>query len=174
MLKTLRTLNETQSSRKPLIKEQDSRFQNNTQSSENSIDPNGPEDQSQQNLKNDINVINNVEVKLNSPDQADMTLDDNQKTAISHIIDSFRQQVSQIVSFKPGITMTPNQIRLDGSLTDNDINFVLIAGQEGGLYINAEMLNIEQPTMDVLTKLFRFQASFKDAMEPLITQRTTN
>ena len=151
MLQTLRGLNETTAS-KNIIREQ-------YNGGENTTDINGPEDQASQNMKNDINVINNVEVKLHSFDQMDMTLDETQKTTISHIIDSFRQQVSQIVNFKPGITMTPNQIRLDGTLTDNDINFVMIAGKQGGLYINADMLNVEQPTMDVLTKLFTFQFS---------------
>ena len=103
-----------------------------------------------------------------------MKITDQQKTAISNIIDSFRSQVSQIVEFEPGMNMNENQIRLDGSLTDNDIDFVFIAGQDAGLYINADMLKIEEEVTVLLGKLSKFEQTYKDAMEPLITQRQTN
>lgn len=157
MLKTMRTLNESLTSKKSLKEEVED---NNSLGNENN--------------KNDITVINDVEVKMMSSDVLDMKLIESQKTAISGLIDTFRQQVSQIVDFDPGMTMTPEQIRLDGTLTDEDVSFVLIAGREGGLYINADMLKIEQEIMDVLSKLAKFEETYKTAMEPLITQRTNN
>ena len=131
-------------------------------------------DKAEDNLKNDIIVINDVEVKLNSPDEADMTLQDSQKTAISQLIDNFKQQVSQIADFNPGITMTQDQVRLDGSLTDQDISFVFIAGNDAGVYINADMLKLEQEVANELEKLAKFQETFETAMNPLIQERKTN
>ena len=127
-----------------------------------------------ENLKNDIIVVNDVEIKLNSPDEADMTLQDSQKTAISQLIDNFKQQVSQIADFNPGITMTPDQVRLDGTLTDQDISFVFIAGKDAGAYINADMLKLEQEIANELEKLAKFQETFETAMNPLIQERKTN
>jgi hypothetical protein len=154
MLNKLRTLNESKKSFK--INEQ---FE--TQSSEE------PQN-------NDIMVINDVDVKLLSSDQMDMKLSDEQKNMLSSVIDSFRDQVSQISEFEPGLTLSEKQIRLDGSIPDEDINFVLIAGEESGLYINADMLKLEQETINVLTKLFRFEQPFKDAVEPILRQRFNN
>ena len=154
MLNTLRKLNESISTSK-ILREQEEP----TQSS---------------NLQNDILVINDVEVKLMSSDTIDMKLMDDQKNSISNIIDGFRQQVSQIVEFEPGITISPNQIRMDGVLTDEDVSFVFIAGEEGGLYLNADMLKVEQDVMTILDKLSKFEPTFKSAMEPLITQRNNN
>jgi hypothetical protein len=131
-------------------------------------------DNAEDNLKNDIIVINDVEVKLNSPDEADMTLQDSQKTAISQLIDNFKQQVSQITDFNPGITMTQDQVRLDGTLTDQDISFVFIAGKDAGVYINADMLKLEQEVANELEKLAKFQETFETAMNPLIQERKTN
>ena len=165
MLKTIRNLQESLSSKK-ILKEQEE-YQQQTSDQENTSTPN-------ENTNNDITVVNNVEIKLMSNDQNDMTLMDDQKNSISQLIDSFREQVSQIVEFDPGMTFSPTQIRLDGTLTDNDVSFVLIAGQEGGLYINADMLKLEQETMIVLGKLVRFDSVFKTSMDPLITQRNNN
>lgn len=125
-------------------------------------------------VQDDITVINDVDVKLLSTDQMDMELLDDQKTSISTIIDSFRDQVSQIANFEPGFTLTQTQIRLDGSLPDEDINFVLIAGEESGLYINADMLKLEENTLMVLQRLQKFEMSFKDGLDPIIRQRQNN
>jgi hypothetical protein len=131
-------------------------------------------DKAEENVKNDIIVINDVEVKLNSSDEADLTLQDTEKTSISQLIDNFKQQVSQIADFNPGITMTRDQIRFDGTLTNEDISFVFIAGKESGVYINADMLKLEQEVANELEKLAKFQETFETTMNPLIQERKTN
>ena len=130
--------------------------------------------QNQEPQEKDFTVINDVEVKLISNDAADMNLLDDQKTAISTLIDNFRQQVDQIAEFKPGMSINPDQVRLDGTLTNEDISFVFIAGKESGVYINADMLKLEQNTATALEKLVKFQSTFETSMEPLITQRDNN
>jgi hypothetical protein len=119
-------------------------------------------------------VINDVEVKMLSSDEADMELSDEQKETISGLIDNFKQQVSQIVEFQPGMTINPNQIRLDGKLTDEDINFVLIAGEDSGTFINAEMLKLESNVGLMLEKLVKFEETYKTALEPIIQSRNNN
>lgn len=162
MLKTIRTLTESKVSSKT-INEQQTEFQ--TPQVNNTND---------ENQKNDIDVINDVDVKLLSTDQNDLKLTDQQKTAISELIDGFKQQVSQIAEFEPGITLTQDQIRLDGYLPDEDINFVFIAGKESGVYINADMLKLEQDVATSLEKLAKFEITYKTAMEPLIQERSNN
>jgi hypothetical protein len=66
------------------------------------------------------------------------------------------------------------QIRLDGSIPNVDINFVLIAGNESGFYVNADMLKIESETMLSIDKLSKFQLVFEDTMNPIIRQRNNN
>ena len=162
MLKTIRTLTESKVSSKT-INEQQTEFQ--TPQVNNTND---------ENQKNDVDVINDVDVKLLSTDQNDLKLTDQQKTAISELIDGFKQQVSQIAEFEPGITLTQDQIRLDGYLPDEDINFVFIAGKESGVYINADMLKLEQDVATSLEKLAKFEITYKTAMEPLIQERSNN
>ena len=160
MLKTIMTITESKASNRTLNE---------------AVGFQSPEvDKSDENLKNDVMVVNDVEIKMNSSDEADLTLQDSEKTAISQLIDNFKQQVSQIADFTPGITIAPDQIRLDGSLTDQDISFVFIAGKESGAYINADMLKLEQDVANELEKLAKFQETFETAMNPLIQERKTN
>jgi hypothetical protein len=160
MLKTMRTLTESKTSTRTI--NEVAEFESPAV------------DQADENLKNDIIVVNDVEVKMNSSDDEDLKLQDSEKTAISQLIDNFKQQVSQIADFHPGISMTPDQIRLDGTLTDQDISFVFIAGKDSGAYINADMLKLEQEIANELEKLAKFQETFETAMNPLIQERNTN
>lgn len=125
-------------------------------------------------VNNEIDVINDVDIKMLSSDKMDMKLTDEHKTAISGLIDSFRQQVSEIANMEPGITINTNQIRLDGSISNFDISFVLIAGEESGFYINADMLKIEDDTLTSIGKLSKFQLVFEDTMNPIIRERSNN
>ena len=169
MLDTLRKLNESKSSFKTINEaSQEQRISNDTPMSK------PLENRSYDDVEDDVTVINDVEVNILSSDSDDMKIDEEQKTAISQMIDNFKQQVSQIVDFDPGMTINENQIRLDGTITDEDISFVFIAGQEGGLYINSDMLKMENEVMVMLDKLLKFEETFKTAMEPLISQRNNN
>lgn len=154
MLNTIRNLNINKISYKTLKEQED-----NTQTKQQ---------------KSDIEVVNDVEVNINTTDMSDLSLEQEDKDTISQMIDNFKLQVSQIVDFDPGITINENQIRLDGNLTDEDISFVFIAGQENGLYINSDMLKLESSTLEVLDKLIKFEEIYKTAMEALIDKRNTN
>lgn len=167
MLNKLRSLNETAYTNKSTINEDEDGQQtmDNTQSD----DFNAEKKQ-----YDNVEVVNDVDVKLLSTDQEDIELKEEEKTAISQMVDSFRQQVSQISNLKPGITITENELRLDGEITDLEINFVMIAGEGSGLYINGDMLLLDDETMGMLEKLRKFEPTFTSAMEPLIRDRMSS
>ena len=162
MLNVMRNLNESKFNIKPMINEDVETI--NTQPSV---------DSSKKEFDN-IEVINDVEVKMISTDQEDIVLKDDEKNGISNLIDSFRQQVSELSELDPGISFNESQIRLDGSISDLDINFVYIVGDDSGLYINSDMLNIEEETMEMLDKLFKFYPIYTTTLEPLLRVRRTN
>jgi hypothetical protein len=153
MLNTLRKLNESIKN-SDILKEQESE---NTVSTDDNVDN-----------------INDVDVKLISSDKSDLELTDDQKNTISGLIDSFREQVSQIANLEPGLTFNMNQVRLDGTISDVDLSFVLIAGDDSGLFINADMLKVEDEVLSTIDKLSKFQLIFEDAMNPIIRQRNSN
>jgi len=161
MLNTLRTLNESKNINKNVLKE-------DTESDVNPLTDSSKEQY------DDVDVINDVEIRLLSTDSEDIKLKDEERNVISQLIDNFRQQISQLSELDPGITIDENQIRLDGNMMETEISFTFIAGEESGLYINSDMLNIEQETLDMLGKLLKFKPTFITAMEPLLRTRRTS
>ena len=104
MLNTLRKLNESSFQKKPLVEQVGTTAPSQEQRNTNDVsDFTNENPKAEMKINNDITVINNVDVKLLSTDKMDMTLTDEQKTAVSGIIDNFKSQVSQIVTFEPGI-----------------------------------------------------------------------
>ena len=147
MLNTMRNLNETVES-KNILKE---------------------EDESVNNL-----VLNdNVEVKIHSVDKADLELSPEEKNALNQLIQNFKTQVSELASFEEGFNIYPDTIRLDGSI-ESDIDFVLIAGKDRGLYLNTNMLKVEDDTIETLNKLNKFQHAFEDVVNEMMDTRKTN
>ena len=126
------------------------------------------------NMQDNVDVINDVDIKMLSSDNSDMKLTDNQKNTLSGLVDSFREQVSQLANLEPGFTINMNQIRLDGSIPDIDLNFVLISGDESGFYLNADMLKVEDETLLTIQKLIKFHLTFEDAVNPIIRERNNN
>jgi hypothetical protein len=160
MLNKLRKLNES------YVHNKTKQLREDIQSSDNPSVDSGQKD--------NILVINDVDVKLISNDESDMDLTEEQKKTISELIDNFKQQVSQIVEFDPGLTINEDQVRLDGKLTDEDVSFVFIAGKDSGTYINSEMMKLENKIAQVLEKLVKFEETFKTSLEPIIDQRKNN
>jgi len=165
MLNTLRKLNESHQSKKANKLLEDTEF---------GVDMDSNKETGDSGQKDNITAINDVDVKMISNDEADMDLTDEQKKSISDLLDNFKQQVSQIVDFEPGLTINQDQVRLDGKLSDEDISFVFIAGKDSGVYVNAEMMKLENEVGQVLDKLVKFEETFKTTFESIIDSRKNN
>jgi hypothetical protein len=171
MLNKIRTLNESKiENPKKVITEDLESGDDPQEPVTNDENPNAEKQQ-----YDNVEVVNDVEVKLLSTDQEETKLKEEEKNGISQLVDSFRQQVSQLADLDPGFTISEQQIRLDGNMTDEtEIGFVFIAGEESGLYVNGDMLSIDEKTIEMLGKLLKFQPTFVTAMEPLIRDRRTS
>jgi hypothetical protein len=161
MLNTMRNLKESKTNLKTNIL-----LEQGSKNSDNEIDP-----ESNTEKFDNIEIINKVEIKIMSTDKNEVKIQEDEKKSISDMIDTFRTQVYQLVDLNPGLTIDSNQIRLDGSIEDLDLNFVYIVGDDSGLYINSEMLQIEDETIKMLEKLFDFVETFNLTIEPILSRR---
>ena len=64
-------------------------------------------------------------------------------------------------------------MRLDGSI-DGDLGFVFIAGKDRGLYLNLNMLKVDDEVAETINKLNKFQHSFEDVVNGIMNTRKTN
>ena len=150
MLNTLRSLNESVSRKKGLTESE--------------------EDQ-QKDLKDSVTVVNGIEVRLIASTDEDLQLNDQQKKIIGDVVTNFGTQVSDLGDLRPGVTIQSNQIRLDGKLPDVELDFVIIAGMNKGVYLNTAMLSVSYELIGSIEKLLKFGDVFSDAVNELIVQR---
>lgn len=122
---------------------------------------------------NNVVINNNVEVKIHSVDKQDLELSDEEKNALNQLIENFKTQVSEIATFEEGFNIYTNNIRLDGNV-GSDLGFVFIAGEDRGLYINADMLKLDNEISDTIEKLNKFQHTFEDVVNGMMSTRKTN
>jgi hypothetical protein len=148
MLNTLRNLNESTLRKKPLLEQEE-----------------------EKDLKDTVTVVNGVEVRLIASSDEDLQLDDQQKKILGDVITNFGTQVSDLGDLRPGITIDTNSIRLDGNLPDVELNFVIIAGQNKGVYLNTSMLKVSYDLLESIQKLLKFEDVFADSVNELIVQR---
>jgi ribonuclease HII len=147
MLNTMRNLNENVKS-KNILKEEDEKLFN-------------------------LVLNDNVEVKIHSTDQEDLSISDEEKASLNQLIQNFKSQVSELANFEEGFNIYVDSVRLDGTI-ENDLSFVLIAGNERGLYVNANMLKIEAETVETISKLEKFQHTFEDVVIEIMNNRKNN
>lgn len=129
------------------------------------------EQEEKKELKDNVTVVAGVEVRTISSTDEDLKIDDQQKKTISDVISNFGTQVSDLGDLRPGITIQSNQIRLDGVLPDVSLDFVIIAGENKGTYLNTAMLKVDYDLLESIQKLLKFEDVFADAMNDLISQR---
>lgn len=122
---------------------------------------------------NNLVISNNVEIKVHSTDQEDLEVTEEEKNALNQLIENFKTQVSELATFEEGFNIYTNSVRLDGSIGE-DLGFVYIAGEDRGLYINADMLKIDNEIALVFDKLNKFQHTYEDVVNEMINTRKTN
>lgn len=122
---------------------------------------------------NSLVLGNNVEIKVHSTSQDDLEVTEEEKNALNQLIENFKSQVSELVSFEEGFNLYTNSVRLDGSIGE-DLGFVFIAGEDRGLYINTEMLKMDSEMASVFEKLNKFQHTYEDVVNEMMSTRKTN
>lgn len=125
------------------------------------------------NEKEDIAVINGIDVEVHSEDSEDLELKDEEKTKISQLIDDFRMEVSEIAEFDK-LHIYETSAKLDGRFTDIDIAFSFSTGDDTGLYIsNASMLKIDDRSLAMINKLKAFEQKYINSINDLLVNRST-
>lgn len=122
---------------------------------------------------NNLVLNNNVEIKVHSANQEDLSISDEEKNALNQLIENFKTQVNELATFEEGFNIYTNSVRLDGSLSE-DLGFVYIAGEDRGVYINADMLILNDEMASTIDKLNKFHHTFEDVVNEMINIRKTN
>ena len=100
--------------------------------------------------------------------ETDITSDD--KVSFQDTIDEFTEEVSDLVDFNQ-LNVYPNTVEWSGKIIDSDVEFIYTIGEDSGIYINGNMLKIDDSTLEMINKLKTFYEKFKSKWSKVLAAR---
>jgi hypothetical protein len=98
----------------------------------------------------------------------DITTDE--KIAFQETMDEFVEEVSDLVDFNT-LNVYKNSVEWSGKLIDEDIDFILTIGENSGIYINGEMIKVDEEFLTLINKLQQFYQKFKSKWGKVLANR---
>ena len=109
-------------------------------------------------------------IKLHGKNKQDLELSTDEKTAFQNTMDEFVNEVSDLSDFGT-INVYPNNVEWSGKVIDFDLEFFLSIGETQGVYINGDMIKIDDDLLELINKLNGFYEKFKSRWAKILSQR---
>ena len=85
-------------------------------------------------------------------------------------MDEFVNEVSDLVDFNK-LNVYQKNVEWSGKIIDYDIDFFFSIGEENGVYINGDMIKLDQTLVELIGKLTSFEEKFKSKWAKVISLR---
>lgn len=109
-------------------------------------------------------------LKLHGKDRNDLDITSDEKIAFQETMDEFIEEVSDLVDFEI-LNVYKNSVEWGGKLIDEDIDFIFTIGEDSGIYINGEMIKVDQEFLTLVNKLQQFYQKFKSKWGKVLASR---
>ena len=107
---------------------------------------------------------------LHGKDSSDLELTTDDKIAFQETMDEFVNEVSDLVDFNK-LNVYPNNVEWSGKVIDFDIEFFFSIGEDGGMYINGNMIKADENFVDMINKLKTYYDKFKSKWAKVLASR---
>lgn len=107
---------------------------------------------------------------LHGKDKSDLDITTDDKVAFQETMDEFVEEVSDLVDFNV-LNVYPNNVEWSGKVIDEDLEFIFTIGEDSGIYINGNMLKIDDSTLEMINKLKTFYEKFKSKWSKVLAAR---
>lgn len=138
---------------------------NSPQPSETTKQEKGDKDDMQQSYR-----ISGGVISLHGKEKADIEITTDEKVAFQETMDEFLTEVSDLVNFEP-LNVYKTDVEWGGKIVNFDVDFYFIVGEDNGIYINGEMLKIDDEFIEMITKLRTFYEKFKSKWAKVVSNR---
>jgi hypothetical protein len=98
----------------------------------------------------------------------DITTDD--KTTFQQTMDEFVSEVSDLVDFDE-LHVYKNNVQWGGNLIDDDLKFIYTVGENGGVYISADIVKVDEDFLGIISSLENFYQKFKSKWARVLSLR---
>lgn len=107
---------------------------------------------------------------LHGKDRNDLDITSDEKLAFQETMDEFVEEVSDLVDFNT-LNVYPNNVEWSGKLIDEDIDFIFTIGEDSGVYINGQMIKMDEDFMTTINKLQQYYQKFKSKWGRVLANR---
>jgi hypothetical protein len=107
---------------------------------------------------------------LHGKDQTDLELTTDEKTAFQETMDEFVNEVSDMSEFNK-LNLYSNNVEWSGKIIDKDVDFFMSIGEKNGVYINSQMIKVDDDLIETMNKLRAFYEKFKSKWALVISSR---
>lgn len=107
---------------------------------------------------------------LNGKDQKELELTTDEKIAFQETMDEFINDVSDMVDFNK-LNVYSSNVDWSGKLIEYDVDFFFSIGEENGVYIEGQMLKIDDEFIELVNGLKKYYEKFKSKWANVLASR---
>jgi hypothetical protein len=107
---------------------------------------------------------------LHGKSRSDLDITSDEKIAFQETMDEFVNEVSDLVDFNV-LNVYPNNVEWSGKVIDEDLEFIFTIGEDSGIYINGQMVKVDQDFLTMINKLQQFYQKFKSKWGKVLASR---
>jgi len=107
---------------------------------------------------------------LHGKDRSSLDITSDDKLAFQETMDEFVEEVSDLVDFNT-LNVYENNVDWSGKIIDEDIDFTFTIGENSGIYINGEMIKVDEDFLNMINKLQQFYQKFKSKWGRVLASR---
>jgi hypothetical protein len=107
---------------------------------------------------------------LHGKDRSNLDITTDDKIAFQETMDEFVTEVSDLADFNT-LNVYSNNVEWSGKLIDGDLDFIFTIGEDSGLYINGQMIKVDNEFLDLINKLQKYYQKFKSKWGKVLANR---
>jgi len=109
-------------------------------------------------------------ITLHGKDKTNLELSTDEKMSFQETMDDFVNEVSDLSDF--GIlNLYPENVDWSGRVIDEDVEFYFSIGEKNGVYLNGDMIQLDEDLVGLINKLTSFYDKFKSKWAKVLAQR---
>tara|TARA_R110002153_G_scaffold99623_3_gene235242 strand:- start:1095 stop:1697 length:603 start_codon:yes stop_codon:yes gene_type:complete len=109
-------------------------------------------------------------ITLHGKTKQDVELSTDEKLAYQETMEDFVDQVSDLSDFGT-LHLYPNNVEWSGKVIDFDLEFFYSIGENNGVYVNGDMIKLDESLVELINKLTSFYEQFKSKWAKILSQR---
>jgi len=109
-------------------------------------------------------------ISLHGKDKKTLELTSEEKTSYQETMDEFVADVSDLSDFGV-LNVYENEVQWSGKVIDFDLEFFFSIGEENGVYINGDMIKLDENLTELINKLTSYYEKFKTKWAKVLSTR---